>query len=58
MMHGGHYSGYSGYVNPFTRPMNWEALGKFDNITPHVQQHLMRWVLVGDMAPSGCVSLS
>mmetsp|Transcript_7290 Transcript_7290/g.14143 ORF Transcript_7290/g.14143 Transcript_7290/m.14143 type:complete len:254 (-) Transcript_7290:191-952(-) len=45
MMHGGYgggYGGYGGYANPFSRPMDWNALGKFDAITPAIQQHLMR----------------
>ena len=39
MMYG---AGNYGHANPFTRPMNWAALGKFGAITPRVQQHLMR----------------
>uniref|UniRef100_A0A7S0YQH9 Bax inhibitor 1 n=1 Tax=Hemiselmis tepida TaxID=464990 RepID=A0A7S0YQH9_9CRYP len=42
-MHGGGYhGGFGGFANPFSRPMDWNALGKFDSITPAVQQHLMR----------------
>jgi FtsH-binding integral membrane protein len=40
-MHGMHGSG-NGFFNHFQRPLNWSALGKFDNISPPVQKHLQR----------------
>mmetsp|Transcript_16335 Transcript_16335/g.39842 ORF Transcript_16335/g.39842 Transcript_16335/m.39842 type:complete len:242 (+) Transcript_16335:128-853(+) len=36
MMHGG------AHANPFSRPMNWNALGKNGEITPAVQKHLQK----------------
>jgi len=43
-MHGGGMHGGGGFpgMNHFQRPMNWSALGKFDNITPAVQRHLQK----------------
>jgi len=40
-MHGMHGGGFPG-MNHFSRPLNWSALGKFDNLTPQVQRHLQK----------------
>lgn len=42
MMHGMHGGGFGMHANPFTRPMNWSALGKVGEISPHVQKHLQK----------------
>ncbi len=39
--HGGFHGGHGGF-NHFSRPLNWNALGKFDSLTPQVQRHLQK----------------
>eukprot|EP00802_Teleaulax_amphioxeia_P006563 Tamp_06567.p1 GENE.Tamp_06567~~Tamp_06567.p1 ORF type:complete len:258 (+),score=58.98 Tamp_06567:298-1071(+) len=42
--HGGYHGGHGGFpgMNHFSRPLNWNALGKFDSLTPQVQRHLQK----------------
>jgi hypothetical protein len=41
MFHQGHQAGFGQYGR-FDRPLNFEALGKFGDLTPKVQRHLMQ----------------
>jgi hypothetical protein len=41
MFHQGHHAGFGQYGR-FDRPLNFEALGKFGDLTPKVQRHLMQ----------------
>ncbi len=41
MFHQGQHAGFGQYGR-FDRPLNFEALGKFGDLTPKVQRHLMQ----------------
>jgi len=42
--HRGGFGGHGGFpgMDHFSRPLNWNAIGKFDNLTPPVQRHLQK----------------